>query len=255
MAAIPRHRPPTPQATFDRVAPRYDLLNGCLSLGLDRAWRRRAARDLGLRPGRRILDLATGTGSLALALAEAAGEGAHVVGFDRNAAMLRVGRARVADPPARARIHLLQARAEALPFPDGHFDAAALAFAVDDFEDQRAAMAEAYRVLRPAAPIAVLELSVPTVPVLRAFHRAYLRLMPLVDRAWTTGGGYAHLREEIVTYRGREAVEGLLDAAGFAGYRRVSLTGGIAMLHLSHRPAVAAGRREHVPSTRAASGG
>src|SRR5262245_34412474 len=147
MATAPGHRPPTPQATFDRVAPRYDLLNACLSLGLDRAWRRRAARHLDIRPGQRALDLATGTASLALALAERAGEGAQIVGFDRNATMLRVGRTRVSRTRPRASIHLLQAKAEALPFPDHHFDAATLAFAVDDFEDQHVAMAEAFRVL------------------------------------------------------------------------------------------------------------
>jgi demethylmenaquinone methyltransferase / 2-methoxy-6-polyprenyl-1,4-benzoquinol methylase len=236
MGTAARPRPATPQATFDRVAPRYDRLNRWLSLGLDRRWRRRAAQHLDLAPGACALDLATGTAGLALAVAERAPAGARIVGCDLNAAMLGVGRARVSHSRPGAAVWLLQAMAEALPFPDARFDAITLAFAVDDLQDQRRAMAEAFRVLKPHAPIVVLELSIPTPPVLRACHRAYLRLMPLVDRVWPTGGGYAHLREEIVTYRGRAAVERLLAEAGFAAYRRESLTGGIATLHVARRP-------------------
>jgi demethylmenaquinone methyltransferase/2-methoxy-6-polyprenyl-1,4-benzoquinol methylase len=242
MATLVRRRPATPQATFDRVAPRYDLLNACLSLGLDHRWRRRAALRLDLAPGAHVLDLATGTASLALAVAAQAPPGAKIVGGDRNGAMLRVGRARIRRARPGREIHLLQCVAERIPFADACFDGATMAFAVDDLDDQRLAMAETYRVLKPGAPLVLLELSLPDRPLFRAGYGLYLRLLPLVDRLFSRGGGgYAHLREEILGYRGRLAVQDLLARAGFSEYRREEMTGGIATLHLARRPRLARG--------------
>jgi len=151
--------------------------------------------------------------------------------------MLRVGRTRIRRARPGAAIHLLQCVTECIPFADASFDGATMAFAVDDLDDQRLSMAETRRVLKPGAPVVLLELSLPDRPIFRAGYGLYLRLLPLMDRLFSrSGGGYGHLRQEILGYRGRRAVEELLARAGFAEYRREELTGGIATLHLARRP-------------------
>jgi demethylmenaquinone methyltransferase/2-methoxy-6-polyprenyl-1,4-benzoquinol methylase len=232
----PALRPATPQAVFDRVARRYDLLNRSLSLGLDRAWRRRAARLLDVPPEGRVLDVATGTASLALELAKAASAGARIVivGCDRNQAMLGVARERLRR--ARSAVRLIRCAAEAIPFGDCLFDRVAVAFAIDDLDDQTRAAREIFRVLVPGGRVVILELSLPASPLGRASYRLLLRCFPLVDRVLGQRAAYAHLREEILGYRGESAVGRLLADAGFVGHERERVTGGVAMIHAARRP-------------------
>ncbi|GAB3975284.1 hypothetical protein GCM10029978_059030 [Actinoallomurus acanthiterrae] len=228
-------RPATPQALFDRVARRYDLLNSLLSAGSDRRWRRKTARVLGAGPGDRVLDVATGTASLAIAVAEAA-PGAEVIGCDLNAAMLAVGAERVLRRGLADRVALLRAPGETLPFETASFDAVCIAFAIDDMADRRRCAAEMARVLRPGGRLVLLELGVPERPALRSAYLAGLGVMSLVARLRGMDG-YGHLREEIAGYRGAEAVRALLLDVGFEGYARTPLTGGIAVLHVATAPA------------------
>ncbi|HYE58023.1 MAG TPA: ubiquinone/menaquinone biosynthesis methyltransferase, partial [Rhodothermales bacterium] len=144
---------------FDGIAARYDLLNRVLSFGIDRLWRRRAINWLIEDRPRRILDVATGTGDLALAALRLGPE--KVVGVDLSEGMLVVGREKVARRGATERVTLLQADATHLPFEDGHFDAVLVAFGVRNFEDLDAGLAEIGRVLRAGAPLVVLEFSQP----------------------------------------------------------------------------------------------
>ena len=227
-------RPATPQAVFDRVARRYDLLNSSLSLGLDRAWRRRAARVLDVPPQGRVLDVATGTASLALELAKAASADARIVGCDRNQAMLGVARERLRR--ARAAVRLIRCAAEAIPFGDCLFDRVAVAFAIDDLDDQARAAREIFRVLVPGGRVVILELSLPASPLGRASYGLLLRCFPLVDRVLGQRAAYAHLREEILGYRGESAVGRLLADAGFVGHERERVTGGVATIHAARRP-------------------
>lgn len=227
-------RPATPQELFDRVAPRYDLFNSLLSAGSDRRWRRRAARLLELPPGGRVLDVATGTAALALAVA-AAEPTAEVTGCDINAAMLAVAERKVAGRGLGDRVHLLRAPGEELPFEDGTFDAVTIAFAIDDMPDRRRCAAEMTRVLRPGGRLVLLELAVPEQPLLRSAYLGGLTVMSLLGRARGMDG-YRHLREEIVTYRGADAIRALLADTGLAGYARTPLTGGIAVLHTATKP-------------------
>jgi ubiquinone/menaquinone biosynthesis methyltransferase len=224
-----RARPATPQALFDRVAPRYDLFNSLLSGGSDRRWRRRAARLLDLPPGGTVLDVATGTAGLAIAVADAAPT-ADVTGCDINAAMLAVGEKKIADRGLEDRVHLVSAAGEDLPFDAGSFDAVCIAFAIDDMGDRRRCAAEMTRVLRPGGRLVLLELAVPEQPVLRSTYLAGLAVMSLLGKARGMDG-YRHLREEITTYRGADAVRALLKDVGLRDYDRTPLTGGIAVLH------------------------
>ena len=235
-----RRRPPTPQAKFDRIARRYDMINAALSLGVDSRWRKDAARRLAIPPGvsARVLDVATGTASMALALTTIYPD-ARVVGCDVNRTMLEVGRERVARAGRGDRIDLVHAVGERLPFDDHSFDAVTIAFAIDDMEDRDACARELFRVLKPGGRVSLLELSLPEQPILLGLYRLYLRLLAVVGSA-PSGDGYAHLREEILTYRGRDAIRALFETTGFEGYARHAQTFGVATVHVATRPREAA---------------
>lgn len=222
-------RPRTPQAVFDRVAPYYDTFNSILSMGIDRRWRRRLALSLELTPGARVLDVATGTGAVAVAIARATGGTVSVTACDLNERMLAVAERHITRQGAP--VELLRCDAMQLPFEDDSFDAVTLAFAVDDMPDREGCMHEMRRVLRPGGRIALLELAQPDGEPLRSAYRMYLKTFGLLRRF--SVHGYDHLKREILTYRGAEAIEALLLRSGFTRYRRRSLTFGIARLHLA----------------------
>jgi demethylmenaquinone methyltransferase/2-methoxy-6-polyprenyl-1,4-benzoquinol methylase len=213
---------------FDRVAPYYDTLNSLLSLGLDRHWRRETVAALGLSPGDDVLDVATGTGALAVEIARAMSGTVRVTACDTNERMLSIARART--DPAMAAVEIVQCDASRLPFADGSFDAVGLSFAIDDMPDRIACVREIRRVLRAGGRVALLELSQPDAGIMRTGYRAYLRVFRTLRRF-----GYEHLEQEILTYRGPAAIEELLAAAGFSSYRRRSLSGGIARLHVAQK--------------------
>jgi demethylmenaquinone methyltransferase/2-methoxy-6-polyprenyl-1,4-benzoquinol methylase len=224
------HRPKTPQAIFDRVAPYYDRFNGLLSLGFDRSWRRAAVQALALRDGERMLDVATGTGALALEVFRRHPH-VHVTGCDLNERMLAVAQQRAA--ALGAPIELMRCDAGTLPFASGTFDAVSLAFAVDDMPDRDACIAEIVRVLRPGGRFALLELSQPDTQPFQGLYRLYLGLF-----GWLRGfrvQGYDHLAQEIRGYRGAAAIATLLARHGFEAYRQQSLTFGVARLHVATR--------------------
>jgi demethylmenaquinone methyltransferase/2-methoxy-6-polyprenyl-1,4-benzoquinol methylase len=216
------------------VAPRYDLFNSLLSGGSDRRWRRKAARLVNPPPGGRVLDVATGTAALAMAVA-AESPDAKLIGCDINAAMLSVGARRLAERGLDGRISLLRAHGEHLPFASRSFDTVCIAFAIDDMDDRRRCAEEMARVLRPGGRLVLLELGVPEQPVLRSLYLAGLGVMSLLGRARGMDG-YRHLREEITTYRGAEAIRALLRDVGLQNYERTPLTGGISVLHTATAP-------------------
>jgi demethylmenaquinone methyltransferase/2-methoxy-6-polyprenyl-1,4-benzoquinol methylase len=221
-------RPKTPQAVFDRVAPFYDVLNSVLSFGMDRKWRRETVAALKLSPGASVLDVATGTGALAIEIARATSGTVQVTACDTNERMLSVARAR--NDPAMSAVEIVRCDATKLPFADQTFDAVTVSFAIDDMPDRVACVREIRRVLRNGGSVALLELSQPDHGLLRTGYLAYLRVFRAFGRL-----GYEHLEEEILKYRGPEAVEELLRGAGFDAYRRRSLSGGIARVHLADK--------------------
>lgn len=157
---------------FDNIAPAYDFMNRAMTLGIDRSWRRKVVKAATDTSPRSILDVATGTGDLAIQLARAAG-GASVTGIDLSEGMLAVGRRKVAEAGLDRRVTLIQGDCLALPFPDGAFDTVTVAFGVRNFEHLDRGYAEMARVLRPGGKLIVLELSVPLppgAPLLPALH-------------------------------------------------------------------------------------
>ncbi len=229
---------------FARISPRYDLLNRLLSLGIDQGWRRRvvSAVSHGMETGHggdrnrvgRILDLCCGTGDLALQLAA---QGHDVTGVDFCHEMLHIGRGRssprVSRPP-----RLVEADALALPFSDGSYDGATVAFGVRNLENLDRGLAEASRVLRSGGTLAVLEFGRPRGRFLATLYRIYLgRIVPFVGRLVAGApAAYGYLSAAIQSFEDQAAFPRRLEQAGFTSVRCVNLTGGIAALYTARKP-------------------
>ena len=213
---------------FDRIAPRYDLLNRVLSLGRDASWRRRAVAAAGLGPGERALDVGAGTGDLALALAKA-GPSGRVVALDLAPEMLGRARAR-----ADASLRFVVGSAEALPFPDALFSCVVAGFAVRNFGDLPRALGDMRRVLVPGGRVVVLELSLPPNATLRAMHRFYLhRVAPAIATVLgSSAEAYRYLPASIEAFLDPERVAAALREAGFQRVRYERLTFGVATIHV-----------------------
>lgn len=220
---------------FDSLAPRYDAFNRWASLGMDEGWRRAAIRCLQVGHGDRVLDVATGTGDLALAAERA---GAEAYGCDFAAEMVAVARAKAREAHRRARFQV--AAAERLPYPDRSFDGVVSAFAMRNVRPVLdAVLCEAFRVLRPGGRLVILEFSEPPSAPVRWGHALYTRfLMPRIGR-WLTGTPepFDYLNRSIEQWEDADAFAGRIERAGFAGagYRRLSL--GTVALHWGDRPA------------------
>ena len=224
-------------AVFASVAERYDLMNDLMSLGLHRAWKRFTAHIARVRPGARVLDLAGGTGDLTARLAPAVGSGGSVVLADINRAMLERGRMRLVDRGIAGNVHYAQCNAEHLPFPDRSFDRVLIGFGLRNVTNQGCALAEMFRVLRPAGMLLVLEFSHLTVPALERVYDAYsFSVLPALGRLVAgDADSYRYLAESIRRHPDREA---LLAAMGEAGFERChvhNLACGIVAVHKGFR--------------------
>ncbi|MBL8749905.1 MAG: bifunctional demethylmenaquinone methyltransferase/2-methoxy-6-polyprenyl-1,4-benzoquinol methylase UbiE [Planctomycetes bacterium] len=221
----------TIQRMFAEVAPGYDRANRALSLGIDVWWRRCAVRTVDVRPGERGLDVCSGTGDLAFALQRA---GADVVGADFCAPMLARAAAKGHGAADRAAPGFLCADALALPFADGVFDFATVAFGIRNVSDPVAALREMARVVRPGGRVVVLEFTKPRVPLLGSAYRFYFRrVLPRLG-AWISGaknGAYHYLHESVMAFPEREAFADVMRSAGLSSPRYRLLTGGIAALY------------------------
>jgi demethylmenaquinone methyltransferase/2-methoxy-6-polyprenyl-1,4-benzoquinol methylase len=199
---------------FDGIAPRYDLLNRLMSLGLDRRWRRKTVAALGLdesvdpgTPGRipgrilgRILDLATGTGDLAVAVAVRHGD-VQVVGVDPSAGMLDIGRDKIARAGLAERVSLEMGDAQELGFEDGAFDGVCMGFGIRNVPDRPRALAEMARVARPGGRIAILELSEPRRGIMGTLARFHIRvLVPRMGALLSGSREYRYLQESIAAF-------------------------------------------------------
>jgi demethylmenaquinone methyltransferase/2-methoxy-6-polyprenyl-1,4-benzoquinol methylase len=207
---------------FDRISERYDWMNRLMTLGLDRAWRRAAVDALAIRPGNTVLDLGCGTGDLC---EEALARGAHVIGADVSAGMLRRARAR--------RLAALFTRADALclPLPDACCDAVVSGFALRNLTDVAAALREASRVLRTGGRIALLEVDVPANAALRLGHRLYFEgIVPRLGAVLSDGEAYAYLPESVAYLPSESELFSMLADAGFCEARKRRFLGGSAQL-------------------------
>jgi demethylmenaquinone methyltransferase/2-methoxy-6-polyprenyl-1,4-benzoquinol methylase len=222
---------------FDSVAGRYDLMNDVMSLGIHRLWKRFAVGQAGVRPGQNVLDVAGGTGDLSAVFAKQVLPGGRVTVADINAAMLEVGRARLADRGLSGNIEFVQADAECLPFPDNHFDRITIAFGLRNVTRQDRALASMYRVLKPGGRLLVLEFSKPVLPGLGAVYDAYsFNLLPKLGKLIASDeASYRYLVESIRKHPDQETLKGLMEAAGFERVHYFNLSGGIVALHKGYK--------------------
>ena len=233
--SVPRaDKKPLVRAVFDSVAPRYDLMNDLMSLGVHRLWKREFIEGLDPRPERTLLDLAGGTGDIALGWL-ARGGGPAVLS-DINPSMLAVGRQR-ADAAGVAAITLVVVDAEAIPLPDSSVDRVSMAFGLRNCTDKPAVLREARRVLRPGGQFHCLEFSRVQVAALAPVYDAWsFRVLPRMGRLVAgDADSYQYLAESIRTFPDQEALAGMMRAAGLSRVSYRNLTGGIAAIHRGWR--------------------
>jgi demethylmenaquinone methyltransferase / 2-methoxy-6-polyprenyl-1,4-benzoquinol methylase len=224
---------------FDRISGRYDLLNRVLSLGLDRGWRRRLVDSLELRPGARVLDLATGTGDVALTLLRRH-PGIEVVGLDPSRRMLELARTKLTRGEAR-RCRLSEGVAEALPFPDRAFDAVTLAFGIRNVPERERALRDIARVLRPGGRLGILELAEPrggwSAPLSRFWVRS---VVPRVGAMLASAEEYRYLERSMTAFPAPAQFARMLEEAGLEVLGVESLGLGACTLFVAERPKGAA---------------
>jgi demethylmenaquinone methyltransferase/2-methoxy-6-polyprenyl-1,4-benzoquinol methylase len=222
---------------FDAIAPRYDLLNRILSLGIDRYWRTRAVRLLADEQLTRVLDVATGTADLAIK-AERTLHPREVVGIDLSAEMLAHGREKLDRLGLSSRISLVQGDAADLPFPDDHFDAALVAFGVRNFEDLEAGLRGIGRVLRPGGALVVLEFSRPrTFPIKQLYAWYNDNVLPRIGGALSPDqSAYEYLPSSVAAFPDGPDFLRRMGASGFEDLLWEPLTFGIASLYRGVRP-------------------
>jgi len=207
---------------FDRVAARYDLANDVLSLGQDRAWRRRTVEAVDARPGQRVLDLAAGTGTSSEPFDRA---GATVVATDLSLGMLEVGKRR------RPSLAFVAGDALRLPYGDGEFAACTVGFGARNFSDLERGLAEMARVVCPGGRVVVLEITTPTRPPLSTFYRLWFdRVVPVIGRLAGDPEAYSYLPSSVKRFPGPRELAARMDGCGL-DVRCILTAGGIIALH------------------------
>lgn len=223
------------RSLFDRIAPRYDLLNHVLSAGLDVVWRRKAVNRLAPFRPRRILDVATGTGDLAIAAARLKPE--TIVGIDLSEEMLRIAREKVTQRKLEHRVSLEQGDAEQLKFPDGSFDAVTVAFGVRNFSNLERGLRELYRVLVPGGIFVFLEFSQPRSSLIRLLYGWYSRaVIPLLGGLISKHReAYEYLPKTVSEFPDGEEMLSILRSIGFSTVAAYPLTFGIVTVYLAQK--------------------
>ncbi|MCH7638957.1 MAG: bifunctional demethylmenaquinone methyltransferase/2-methoxy-6-polyprenyl-1,4-benzoquinol methylase UbiE [Bacteroidetes bacterium] len=222
------------EAMFDDIAPRYDLLNRVLSMGIDVWWRKRAVVFLGEalldRPSA-LLDIATGTGDLAIEALSLNPE--KIIGVDISEGMLNYGRKKLEQKGLSDRIELVHADAADLPFDDGQFDGAMAAFGVRNFEDLQAGLGDIRRVLKPGAPLVILEFSHPRAfPIKQAYELYSKHVLPRIGRTISKNEeAYTYLPESVAAFPDGEEFLRNMEAVGFTVTIAKPLTFGVMSLY------------------------
>jgi demethylmenaquinone methyltransferase/2-methoxy-6-polyprenyl-1,4-benzoquinol methylase len=225
---------------FDGIAERYDVLNRILSLGMDQGWRRKTAHELSLRPGATALDLATGTGDLALLIARENPD-VRVIGIDPSSKMLEVAGRKAREEGLEGRVDLRVGDAQALELEDGSVDAVCIAFGIRNVPDRAKALREMARVTRDGGRIAVLELSEPRAGIMSKLARFHIRkVVPRIGGVISGAAEYRYLQESIAAFPPPDAFASMMGEAGLRVLRVEPLTFGVVCLFVAEPdPAIA----------------
>ncbi len=220
------------RGVFDSVAPRYDLMNDLMSAGLHRAWKAYTVMVADVKPGMSVLDIAGGTGDLALAFAPKVGPTGTVVHTDINEAMLGEGRNRLID--AGLALPTVVCDAEALPFPDAHFDRVTVAFGLRNMTHKDRALAQMHRVIKPGGKLLVLEFSKVAKPLEKVYDWYSFEVLPRMGKLVAgDDASYRYLAESIRMHPDQESLKTLMQQGGFGHVDYHNLTGGVVALHVA----------------------
>jgi demethylmenaquinone methyltransferase / 2-methoxy-6-polyprenyl-1,4-benzoquinol methylase len=225
------------QAMFDRISGLYDRMNTVMTAGLHHQWRRRAAQLAALSPGARALDVATGTGDLALELSRWVAPGGEVVGTDFSQQMLALAQSKASERDVGgARVRFELANALALPYRDREFDAATVAFGARNFADLGRGLAEMARVVRPGGRVVVLEITTPRRPPLSTFYELWFdRIVPALGKLAGDAQAYSYLPSSVKRFPGPEELAAVMWRCGLRELRYVVTAGGIIAIHVGVR--------------------
>lgn len=221
---------------FDSIAFRYDFLNHFLSLGIDKVWRRKTVQQIARNHPKTILDVATGTGDLAIACLKLNPDA--IKGIDLSAGMLQKGREKIEKKKLSKKIKFVKGDSEKMPFSDKSFDALTCGFGVRNFENLEKGLFEFYRVLKPGGIAAILEFSKPTAfPVKQMYYFYFKQILPLTGKIFSkSDSAYSYLPESVAAFpEGKDFTE-KLDGAGFIQTSYNRLTFGIATLYTAVKP-------------------
>lgn len=222
---------------FHSVANKYDVMNDLMSLGVHRLWKRFTIDLASVKPGQRVLDLASGTGDLALKFSELVGEQGQVVLSDINDSMLGIARTRLIDAGCLSNALFVQADAEQLPFPDNYFDCITIAFGLRNVTRKEDALKSMYRVLKPGGRCLILEFSKPSSSLLAKIYDSYsFSVLPFLGKLVASdGASYKYLAESIRMHPDQEKMKDMMQTAGFEDCDYHNLTGGVVAVHRGYK--------------------
>ena len=225
------------RGVFDSVAPRYDLMNDVMSGGLHRLWKRFTIAKTGLLRGQAALDVAAGSGDLAVGLARRVGRSGRVVVTDVNASMLAVGRDRLIDAGFAGNVDYVLCDAESLPFSPSSFHCVTIGFGLRNVTDKDRALASIFRVLKPGGRLLVLEFSKPELGPLAPLYELYsIQVLPRLGALLANdSASYRYLAESIRRHPDQETLKAMMQSAGFERCEYYNLTAGIVALHVGFK--------------------
>jgi len=222
---------------FHSVAAKYDIMNDVMSFDVHRFWKRHTIEVAAARPGMKVLDLAGGTGDLTAKFSHLVGDTGQVVLADINDSMLKVGRTKLRDKGIVGNVSYVQANAEALPFPDNHFDIITIAFGLRNVTDKDAALRSMQRVLKPGGKLLVLEFSKPQHEIMRKVYDLYsFKVLPKMGALITQDAdSYEYLAESIRMHPDQETLKQMMIDAGLEQVDYTNMTDGVVALHRGYK--------------------
>ncbi|WP_067033087.1 bifunctional demethylmenaquinone methyltransferase/2-methoxy-6-polyprenyl-1,4-benzoquinol methylase UbiE [Allomuricauda sp. CP2A] len=218
---------------FDTISKNYDGLNRVISFGIDLKWRKRMVKLLKAKAPKTILDIATGTGDLAIAMTQTGAE--KIIGLDISPGMLEVGKEKISEKNLQETIEMMVGDSEDLPFEDNTFDAITVGFGVRNFENLEKGLAEIHRVLKPNGTFMVLETSVPTKFPFKQGYRLYCNyILPTIGKIFSKDrSAYTYLSESASVFPHGEAFNNILAKIGFIGIENKPQTFGVASIYVA----------------------
>ena len=220
---------------FDNISGNYDGLNRVISFGIDVKWRKKVVSLVGSTNPKNVLDIATGTGDLAINLAETTAD--EIIGLDISDGMLEVGRKKIASKHLSGKIKMVQADSEALPFENDTFDAITVAFGVRNFENLEKGLSEIYRVLKPGGIFVILETSVPTkFPYKQGYKFYSTALLPVIGKLFSKDkAAYSYLSESAAVFPYGAKFNNILRKIGFIDIEDKPQTFGVATIYIASK--------------------